>query len=106
MYGPNRDEEPVSESHASCLDTMSARSSYPESKRMCENLCASYYKEYQVPVSCIRLTQTFGPESGMMINVFSLMLLRCAMEEKDIELLTEGKTKEAISILQMLRRRF
>lgn len=95
VYGPNRDEEPVSESHASCLDTMSARSSYPESKRMCENLCASYYKEYQVPVSCIRLTQTFGPGIRYDDQRIFAMLLRCAMEEKDIELLTEGKTKRS-----------
>ena len=96
VYGPNRDEEPVSESHASCLDTMSARSSYPESKRMCENLLRFLLiRNIQVPVSCIRLTQTFGPGIRYDDQRIFAMLLRCAMEEKDIELLTEGKTKRS-----------
>ena len=61
VYGPVHSEEKVGEMHPSYIDTMSARNSYPESKRLCESLCASYYKEYKVPVNCIRLTQTFGP---------------------------------------------
>jgi nucleoside-diphosphate-sugar epimerase len=73
---------------------MSVRSSYPESKRMCENLCTSYFSEYGVPVKVVRLTQTFGEgvdyNDGRVFAEFA----RCAIENKDIVLKTKGETKK------------
>jgi nucleoside-diphosphate-sugar epimerase len=95
VYGPVHSEEKVGEMHPSYIDTMSARNSYPESKRLCESLCASYYKEYKVPVNCIRLTQTFGPGIRYDDQRIFAMLIRCAVQQNNIELLTEGKTKRS-----------
>ncbi|MBR3279841.1 MAG: NAD-dependent epimerase/dehydratase family protein, partial [Lachnospiraceae bacterium] len=61
VYGAPETDEKIFESSATNLDTMSVRSSYPESKRVCESLCASYASQYGVPAKVLRLTQTFGP---------------------------------------------
>ncbi len=93
VYGTPTTNEKILESHATNLDTMSVRSCYPESKRMCESLCKSYFSEYCVPTKVIRLTQTFGP--GVSYNdgrVFA-EFARCAIENRDIVLHTKGETK-------------
>ena len=93
VYGCPLTDEKIYETHSTNLNTMSVRSSYPESKRMCESLCTAYYKEYGVPVKVIRLTQTFG--KGVEYNdsrVFA-EFARCAIEGRDIVLHTKGETK-------------
>ena len=92
VYGVNKTHDKVDEEHESYLNTMNARNSYPESKRLCENLCASYYSEYNVPVNVLRLTQTFGPGIKENDNRVFAQFIRASIEKKDIVLLTEGKT--------------
>lgn len=93
VYGNPTTEEKIAEEHGTNLDVMKARSCYPESKRMCENLCVSYMKEHGVPVKIIRLTQTFGPgvmyDDGRVFAEFA----RCAIEKRNIVLKTKGETK-------------
>lgn len=93
VYGNPTTEEKIAEDHGTNLDVMKARSCYPESKRMCENLCVSYMKEYGIPVKIIRLTQTFGPgvtyDDGRVFAEFA----RCAIEKRNIVLKTKGETK-------------
>ena len=92
VYGAPSDDHKIDETHGTNLDTMQPRSCYPESKRLCEILCASWQKEYNVPVRVLRLTQTFGPgvryDDGRVFAEFA----RCAMEERDIVLKTAGAT--------------
>ncbi|WP_302177474.1 NAD-dependent epimerase/dehydratase family protein [Megamonas funiformis] len=92
VYGVNKTHDKVDEEHESYLNTMNARNSYPESKRLCENLCASYYSEYNVPVNVLRLTQTFGPGIKENDNRVFAQFIRASIEKKNIVLLTEGKT--------------
>ena len=71
---------------------MSVRSSYSESKRMVENICASYASEYKIPIKVVRLCQTFG--AGVEYNdsrVFA-QFARSVIEGKDIILKTKGET--------------
>lgn len=93
VYGNPVTEEKITETSGTNLDVMKARSCYPESKRMCENLCVSYMKEYGVPVKTVRLTQTFGPgvsyDDGRVFAEFA----RCVLEKKNIILKTKGETK-------------
>jgi dTDP-glucose 4,6-dehydratase len=75
------------------LDTTSARSCYPEGKRLAENLCASYFHEYKVNAKIARLAQTFG--TGIDIendNRVFAQFARSAKEKKDIVLRTKGET--------------
>jgi len=93
VYGTPSDDTKITEQSASNLNTMEARSSYPEGKRLCENLCASYASEYGVNAKVVRLTQTFGPgvqyDDGRVFAEFA----RCAIEHRDIVLKTKGETK-------------
>lgn len=82
----------VTERDYGFLDPVSVRSSYPEAKRMAENLCVSYAAEYGVPVKIARLTQTFG--EGVRYDdarVFA-QFARAIIEKRDIVLKTEGTT--------------
>jgi Nucleoside-diphosphate-sugar epimerases len=93
VYGTPETDEKIDEHHATNLDAMAVRSCYPESKRMCESLCASYASEYGVSACVVRLTQTFGP--GVMYHdgrVFA-EFARCAIEGRNIVLHTKGETK-------------
>ena len=93
VYGAPSTDEEITENSSTNVDTMSVRSSYPESKRLCENLCASYASEYGVPAKVVRLTQTFGEgvdyNDGRVFAEFA----RCAIEGRDIVLKTKGETK-------------
>ncbi len=107
VYGtPAQDHGPVREQDYGYLDPLSVRSSYSEGKRMTECLCASYCKEYGVPVKIARLSQTFGTgveyHDGRVFAEFA----RCAIEGRDIVLHTQGNTvrsycytKDAVSAL-------
>lgn len=92
-YGFTSDEIELTEDRIQYLNPLAVRSSYPESKRMSENLCVSYFKEYNVPVKIVRLAQTFGkgvmPEDKRVFAEFA----NCAIQNKDIVLLTDGKSK-------------
>lgn len=95
VYGTPTTDDKIDELYPTNLDTMKPRSAYPESKRICECLCASYASQYGVPAKVVRLTQTFGP--GVQYNdgrVFA-EFARCAIEGRDIVLHTKGETKRS-----------
>lgn len=75
------------------VNPLSLRSSYPEGKRLAENLCIAYHSEYQVPVKIVRLAQTFGPgipaDDGRVFAQF----IHSVTNEKDIVMFTEGGAK-------------
>lgn len=91
VYGaPEKDS--VTERDYGYLDPIAVRSSYPEAKRLAENLCIAYASQYAVPVKIARLTQTFG--EGVNYNdgrVFA-DFARAIIEHRPIVLKTEGTT--------------
>lgn len=93
VYGAPKDDIPLKETAGTTIDTMSVRSCYPEAKRLCETMCASYYAQYQVPAVVVRLAQTFGPgvaaDDGRVFAEFA----RCAKNGQDIVLHTTGESK-------------
>lgn len=95
VYGTPSTDEKVGELHGTDLDAMSVRSSYPESKRLCESLCAAYGSEYRVPVRVLRLTQTFGPGVAHDDPRVFAEFARCVVEGRDIVLHTRGDTKRS-----------
>lgn len=95
VYGTPTTDDKITEDASCNLDTMKVRSSYPESKRLCENMCIAYYSQYGVPAKVVRLTQTIGPgidyNDGRVFAEFA----RCAIENRDIVLRTKGLTKRS-----------
>lgn len=93
VYGGIHQHEKVDEHHASFIDTMVPRSSYPEVKRMVESLCACYAEEYHVPAKVIRLTQTFGAGVRTEDNRVFAQFVRSAMNHENIVMFTHGGTE-------------
>ena len=89
VYGSPETDEKIYENSPAYLDCMSVRSSYPESKRLCECLCAAYFAQYKVPAKVVRLTQTFGKGVAYDDNRVFAEFARCAIEGRDIVIKTK-----------------
>jgi dTDP-glucose 4,6-dehydratase len=93
IYGTSNTKHVMySESDGDYIDPVNVRSSYSESKRMCECICASYAKQYQVNVTIARLCATFGPGVKYTDNRVFAQFARCIIENKDIVLKSTGAT--------------
>lgn len=80
----------VTEQELGYIDPLRVRSNYPESKRLCENLCVAYHSEYGVPVKIARLAQTFGAGILPGENRVFAQFARSALAGQDIVLHTRG----------------
>ena len=93
VYGVTDESmNPVTEDRLGYVDLGNVRSSYQESKRICELLCNSYASEYKVPVCSARLAQTFGagvsPDEGRVFAQFA----KSVTDGRDIVLHTTGES--------------
>jgi nucleoside-diphosphate-sugar epimerase len=95
IYGIPQNDEIIEENSYHRLDHLSVRNSYPEAKKMAENLCVGYAAEYHLPVRIARLTQTFGPGATYQDKRVFAEFARCAMEQRPIVLHTKGDTKRS-----------
>lgn len=93
VYGFTEEEKLLTEEQVQYLNPLELRSSYPESKRMCENLCVSYASEFHIPVKIIRLAQTFGRGVKADDTRVFAQFARCVRDGKDIEIMTDGRSK-------------
>lgn len=92
VYGTPRQNTPLCESQLGDLDPLSLRSGYPESKRLCENLCVAYASQYGVPVTIARLAQTFGPGIPAGDRRVLIQFMESAQKNRDIEIKTSGNS--------------
>lgn len=91
MYGSFESENNnVTETDLGYINPLALRSNYPESKRLCENMCVAFNSEYGVPVKIARLSQTFGAGVLKGENRVFAQFARSVMESKDIVLHTKG----------------
>lgn len=93
VYGTPHTDDKVGEDTVGLIDPLTVRNCYPESKRLCECLCAAYAAQYGVRACVARLTQTFGPGVQPQDQRVFAEFARCAMESRDIVLHTKGETK-------------
>ncbi|CCK82954.1 Putative dehydratase/epimerase (Mannitol) [Lactobacillus equicursoris 66c] len=93
VYGQFKSEAKVTEKDLGFIDLTSARSCYPESKRMCELLCTAYSDEYGLNVKIARLAQTFGAGVLPTENRVFAQFAHSVIQGKDIVLYTEGKSE-------------
>lgn len=93
VYGtPDGSLPHISEGDYGYIDPIQVRSSYSEGKRMAECICAAYAKQYNVPVTVARLSQTFGAGVSYRDGRVFAEFARCAIEGRDIILHTTGGT--------------
>lgn len=97
VYGKVDDEIlEITEDIIGKLDQTEARSCYPESKRMGENICKSYSIQYGIPFNNVRIAHSYGP--GMTINNDGRImsdLIYYVVNNKNIELNSDGTAKRA-----------
>lgn len=82
----------IYETDGGYIDPTNVRSSYSESKRMCECMCASYTKQFGIPTYIARLTATFGYGVTYKDNRVFAQFARSVIEKKDIVLNSTGET--------------
>lgn len=92
VYGSPEDDRLLTEADVGYLNPLSVRSSYPESKRLCEALCVAYAKEYGVPVRIARLAQTFGPGMQAEDKRAIVQFIHSALRGEDILIKTSGES--------------
>lgn len=91
QYGvPYESGQVMTEDRIGYLDHLNVRSSYSESKRLCECYCKSYAVEFGVPVKIARLAQTFGAGVSLDDNRVFMQFTKNALERRDIILHTKG----------------
>lgn len=78
------------ETYSGYLDVLSPRSCYPLSKRMAENLCVSYWKQYGVESVIVRPCHTYGPFMTPSDNRAHAQFLHNALSGKDIVMKSAG----------------
>ena len=80
----------VGEVTPGCLDGLDARSAYPESKRLAENLCVAYHSQHGVGYRIARLSHTYGPGMDLQDSRVQAYFLRQALAGDDIVLESDG----------------
>ena len=95
VYGVPDGSRPLTETDLLGFDPLVVRSSYPESKRMAETMCAAYAAQHGVHVKVLRPTLTFGPDLPEHEGRVFAQFARCAAEGRDIVLRTTGETERS-----------
>lgn len=91
QYGvPYESGQVMTEERLGYLDHLNVRSSYSESKRLCECYCKSYAVEFGVPAVIARLAQTFGPGVPISDNRVFMQFTKSALKNENIVLHTKG----------------
>ena len=93
VYGTTElEKNPITENKLGFIDLNNVRSSYSESKRICELLCNCYFNEYEIPIKIARLAQTFGPGISLDDNRVSMQFAKSVLSMSDIVLHSDGKS--------------
>ena len=92
VYGASCSDDVLDEHSFGLVDPLVVRSSYPESKRLCEALCVAAASEWNLDVKIARLVQTVGagipPDDARVFASF----VRSVLEGRDIVLRTDGSS--------------
>jgi len=96
-YGQVYKEELITEDKQGYVDPTRPRSSYPLGKRAAEYACVAYAKEYNVPVTMARLTQTFGAGVAKTENRVFAQFASAAINGTNIVLKSSGKSSKPYS---------
>lgn len=90
IYGEWKKNVGIKEEDMGPMRCDNARACYPEAKRLCEAMLASYEKQYGISYIGVRLCHTFGPgislDDGRAFSEF----IRNVINEEDIVLQTDG----------------
>jgi nucleoside-diphosphate-sugar epimerase len=98
VYGETQ-SFPTKESDYGYIDPTSVRSCYAESKRMGENMCVSWYAQYQVPTKIVRPFHTYGPGMKLDDGRVYADFVRDIIHNRPIVVRSEGTASRAFCYL-------
>lgn len=90
IYGEWKYEEGIKEEDMGPMHCDHARACYPEAKRLCETMLASYETRYKLPYVAVRLCHTFGPGISLHDGRAFAEFIRNVVEGRDIVLHSDG----------------
>jgi UDP-glucuronate decarboxylase len=90
---------PTSEVDYGYLDPMSVRSCYAESKRMGENMCVAWNRQYNVPTKIVRPFHTYGPGMKLDDGRVYADFVASAVNGNDIEIKSNGLARRSFCYL-------
>lgn len=91
VYGNIKTENPIKEDETGPIDILNPRSSYSQSKRAAETLCASYVSEYNSDVVIARPGHIYGPTASKSDIRVSSQFMYDAAAGKDLILKSKGE---------------
>ncbi|MCR5063372.1 MAG: NAD-dependent epimerase/dehydratase family protein [Treponema sp.] len=90
IYGDWKSEDNIKEDDMGPMRCDDARKCYPEAKRMCETMLASYESQFGVPYVGVRLCHTFGPGISLDDGRSFAEFMKNVLNGEDIVLQTDG----------------
>lgn len=100
VYGRLETEQlPVAEHEFGHLDPTQVRACYAESKRMGENICASWASQFGVPVKIVRPFHTYGPGMALDDGRVYADFVADALAQRDIHMKSDGTARRAFCYL-------
>jgi UDP-glucuronate decarboxylase len=90
---------PVRENQFGYLDPMRVRSCYAESKRMGENICASWVSQFGVPAIIVRPFHTYGPGMALDDGRVYADFVRDILQGRDLAMQSDGSARRAFCYL-------
>lgn len=72
------------------MQHLNARACYPETKRLCETMLATYKKEYGISFCGVRLCHTLGPGIVLDDGRGFAEFMDCVLKDQDIVLHSDG----------------
>ncbi|WP_321422006.1 NAD-dependent epimerase/dehydratase family protein [uncultured Methanobacterium sp.] len=98
VYGETK-HFPTSENDYGYVNPTEIRSCYAESKRMGENMCVSWFKQYGVPTKIIRPFHTYGPGMSLDDGRVFADFVSDIINRQNIVMKSHGKAKRAFCYL-------
>ena len=92
VYGTPVKSGTTAENDYGYIDLENVRTSYKESKRICEQMCISYATQYNLPVTIGRIAIAFGAGVSEKDMRFFAQFARSVINKEDIVLHTKGET--------------
>lgn len=100
VYGfADEKKYPLKEDCFGFLNTMDLSSCYIESKRMGENMCVAWMRQYSVPVKIIRPAITYGPGAKLDDGRSFADFISNVINHRDIEIFSDGKALRSFCYL-------
>jgi len=90
IYGEWKEERAILETDMGPMQHLNFRACYPEAKRLCETMLATYREEYGIDFCGVRFSHTLGPGISLDDGRAFAEFINCVLEEKDIVLHSDG----------------